>query len=174
MEIPGPPLWDPLPEAAAQDSAAWWAWVASLPAGGPDHLDHCPILPARETALPFPDARDYGRFTRQIALQTALVPDDMWKESYAPLTGNPDGAFIVDVADPDLPVYMWWLETHFDPPEPIGHGVRCLAMHMTALLDAGCYRYDAVQQRFTRTRAPLPDGFTEGHPLIRWAGLQQD
>lgn len=170
MESAGPPPWEPLPEAAATDLADWWGWVASLPAGGPGHPDHCPILPARETALPFPDARDYARFTRQIAVQVTDDPDVMWKESYVPLTGDPDGAFIVDVAEPDLPVYMWWLETHFDPPEPIGYGVRCLALHMTALLDAGCYHYDSTEQRFTRTRAPLPAGFTEDHPLIRGAG----
>lgn len=166
-----PPPWGPLPEAAALDLDAWWTWVASPRFAG---AHQCPILPAREKALPYTAARDYARFTRQIAVQVTDDPDVMWKESYVPLTGDPDGAFIVDVADPDLPVYMWWLETHFDPPEPIGYGVRCLALHMTALLDAGCYHYDSAQQRFTRTRAPLPPGFTDEHPLIRWAGSPQD
>ncbi|WP_250445298.1 hypothetical protein [Actinotalea sp. C106] len=94
----------------------------------------------------------------------------MWRESWVPLTGDADGAFIVDTAAPGLPVYMWWLETGLNPAEPIGYGVRCLAEHMTELLDAGCYRYDADEQRFNRTRAALPAGMTEAHPLVAWAG----
>ena len=168
---PGPALWDPLPASAGQDLAAWWAWVDSLPADG---QDHCPLLPPRAAALPYETARDYCRFMRQIAIETQVDPDDWWRESYVPLTGDQDAAFIVDVGDPELPVYWWWLEGGLEPPEPIGHGVRSLADQMTALLDAGCYRYVAAEQRFARTRAPLPDEFTDAHPLIRWAGLPQE
>lgn len=164
----GSPIWEPLPAGAAGELAAWWGWVESLPVHGVDHL---PVLPPKESALSFGAARDYAAFTRQLAVEAWDDPDDMWKASYVPLTGDADAAYVVDVADPRLPVYLWWLEVGLEPAEPIGFGVAGLAEQMTALLNAGCYRYDASQQRFVRRRhVPLPHGFGDDHPLIGWAG----
>lgn len=154
--------WGPLPPAAERDLLDWWAWVEAINARVADRP--ADVLVDLPCGLPLTRAYAIGFATTMLRLGQQIGYDGLWKASYVPLTGDQDEAWVVDLADPELPVVEWFLEL----PERlvVGYGIRHIGEVTADLIDAGVIGRGEGASTWFRTSAPIPSSVDPRHRLL--------
>lgn len=157
-----PAPWAPLPLAAERDLVDWWAWVEAINARVPDRPKD--VLVDLPCGVPLPRAYAIGFAATMLRLGRQIGFAEFWKVSYVPLTGDQDEAWVVDVADPELPVIEWFLE--FPERQVVGYGVRHIGEITADLIGAGVIGRGEVASTWIRTSAPIPSAVDPTHRLL--------